>query len=158
LSAGCAGGWFTTVLPGLAPSGRRWTSEGRASSCWVRELAEQADFFASGIILDRKTRSEAHSNIRLYRAMASEGATEGAAVGAAVAVGASCRLGLSPLATLAQVGTVCEGGALGGGAKSAVASRHAGLTSLQPQRGRRECGAGGGVPLPALARLDPSTP
>ncbi len=56
----------------------------------------------------------------LHRAMASEGAAvavEGAVVGAGVAAGASCRVEFSPLETLAQVGTVREGGVLRGGGR-----------------------------------------
>jgi hypothetical protein len=92
--------------------------------------------------------------------MASEGAAvvaEGAAVGAAVAAGASCRVGLSPLATLALVGTVREGDALGGGefSSGAQARRLDQPTTPEGEAGGR---CWGGVTLPALACLEPSTP
>ncbi len=69
----------------------------------------------------------------------------------------SCWVRFPPLATLAQVGTVREGGARGGGESSwCVPARR--LDRPATREGEAGVRGWGGVTLPTPALLDPSTP
>jgi hypothetical protein len=97
-------------------------------------MAEEANFFASSIILDRKTRLETHSDITLV---------EGNGVGRCCGCSGGLLLGEShPSSDTCPGGDSTRGRGRAEGASSAVASRHANSTSLGPHRGRREGGAG----------------
>jgi hypothetical protein len=149
LGTGHTGSWFTTVLPMLTSSGRKWSSRRRACSGWIRKATEEVNLFASSIILDGKARSETHSDIALV---------EGDGVGRCCSCGGGLLLGeVPPSSDTCPSGDSTRGGARRGGEFSCCvpARRLDWPTTPEGEAGGR---GWGGVTLPTPALLDPSTP
>jgi hypothetical protein len=129
----------------LAPSGRKWSSGEGACSGQIRETAEEADFFVSGIVLDIKMCSETHSDIPLV-------------VGHGIRRGCGCD-GVFLLGEIHPSSDTCPGrdSARWGGEFSCCILDCRLDWPMTPEL-EAEGQGWGGVTLSTLARLDPSTP